>query len=459
MAGKRKVVYVCSECGFDSPKWQGKCPACGSWNTMTEETVVPVKQDSFASRTFPHTASQPIAISQVESGLEQRLSTRLSELDRVLGGGLVEGSLVLVSGEPGIGKSTLLLQACASLCGHGPVLYVTGEESLSQIKMRAKRLHISHERLYVFAETELDSIWSAIEKISPSVVIIDSIQTIYNPQTAATPGSVSQVRECTLSLMQYAKTHAVSIILVGHVNKDGGIAGPKVLEHMVDAVLNFEGDRHSSYRLLRAIKNRFGSTNEVGIFEMHETGLSVVPNPSAAMLSGRPENASGSCVTAVLEGTRPLLAEVQGLVTKSAYGSARRTSAGIDYNRAMLLLAILEKRAGFMLSSYDAYINVVGGLSLDEPAADLAVVIAIASSYLEKPVPQNVAVFGEVGLSGEIRSVSGASQRIAELARLGFQKCILPKACMNDLSSTGAIQCIGAATIQEALKAAFESFS
>ena len=455
MAGRKKVVYVCSECGFDTPKWQGKCPNCGSWNTMVEETISDVKTNSFAAKTAHRPMSEPIAISAVTTEHEARISTGISELNRVLGGGMVKGSLMLVSGEPGIGKSTLLLQACSGLCQAGSVLYVTGEESLSQIKMRAQRLSINDERLFIFAETELDRIWNAVDKTSPGVVIIDSIQTMFDPQIASTPGSITQVRECTMALMQYAKTHGVSIILVGHVNKDGGIAGPKVLEHMVDTVLNFEGDRHAAYRMLRAAKNRFGSTNEIGIFEMHEKGLAVVPNPSAAMLSGRPEGANGSCVTAVLEGTRPLLAEIQGLVTKSAYGSARRTSAGIDYNRAMLLLAILEKRGGFMLSSYDAYINVVGGLSLDEPAVDLAVVMAIASSYLEKPLLDNLAVFGEVGLSGEIRSVSGAAQRVAELSRLGFEKCILPRACLDQISVRG-IECVGVSSIQDALHAGFK---
>ena len=455
MAGKRKVVYVCSDCGFDTPKWQGKCPNCGSWNTMVEETVSDVKPNSFAARAVRRPAAEPVAISSVTTERESRTSTGLSELDRVLGGGMVKGSLVLVSGEPGIGKSTLLLQACGSLCEAGPVLYVTGEESLSQIKMRAQRLAIDSSRLFVLAETELDSIWSAVEKVSPGVVIVDSIQTMFNPQVASTPGSVAQVRECTMALMQYAKAHGVSMILVGHVNKDGGIAGPKVLEHMVDTVLNFEGDRHAAYRMLRAAKNRFGSTNEIGIFEMCEKGLAVVPNPSAAMLSGRPDGASGSCVAAVLEGTRPLLAEIQGLVTKSAYGSSRRTSAGIDYNRAMLLLAILEKRGGFMLSAYDAYINVVGGLSLDEPAVDLAVIMAIASSYLEKPLLDNLAVFGEVGLSGEIRSVSGAVQRVSELARLGFEKCIIPRSCAEQITVKG-MECIGVSSIQEALHAGFK---
>ena len=455
MAGKKKVVYVCSDCGFDTPKWQGKCPNCGSWNTMQEQVVSDVKTTGFTGQILPKTQSRATPITQIRTETEARTLTGISELDRVLGGGMVKGSLVLVSGEPGIGKSTLLLQSCHALCASGDVLYVTGEESLSQIKLRAKRLNIHDDRLFILAETNLDSIWSVLQEVSPSVIIIDSIQTMFNPQIPSTPGSVSQVRDCTMALMQYAKGHGVSIILVGHVNKDGGIAGPKVLEHMVDTVLNFEGDRHASYRLLRAVKNRFGSTNEVGIFEMGEKGLVVVPNPSAAMLSGRPEGASGSCVTAVLEGTRPLLAEIQGLVTKSAYGAARRTAAGIDYNRAVLLLAILEKRGGFMLSSYDTYINVVGGLNIDEPAVDLAVVMAVASSYLEKPILDNLAVFGEVGLSGEIRAVSGAAQRISELSRLGFQRCIVPRACLDGIGEKD-MEIIGVSSIQEALHAGFK---
>lgn len=453
---KKKTVFLCTECGFDAPKWSGKCPQCGQWNTMVEETVVSAPEGSFGARAV--SAGQggvPTPLDDIRADEGERTQTGIAELDRVLGGGMVQGSLVLVSGEPGIGKSTLLLQASDKLCRSGTVLYVTGEESLSQIKLRAARLGIGGRALLICAETELTSVLSTAERLLPSVIVIDSIQTMYDAQVSSVPGSVSQVRECTMRLMQFAKMRGVSVILVGHVNKDGAIAGPKVLEHMVDTVLTFEGEQHATYRMLRATKNRFGSTNEMGLFEMTGEGLVDVPNPSAALLSGRPEGASGSCVVAVLEGTRPILAEVQGLVTKSAYGASRRTSAGIDYNRAVLLLAILEKRAGLMLGAYDTYINVVGGLLLDEPAADLAVAMAVASSYLEKPIAGDVAVFGEIGLSGELRSVAGAAQRISELRRLGFGKCILPKACMAGLKGTAGIELLPVSDVREAIRMGF----
>ncbi len=452
---KTKSVFVCSECGFDTPKWQGKCPSCGQWNTMAEMTI---SKSSLSSTDAlrPLAEAMPKPISKIGEQEEGRISTEISELDRVLGGGMVKGSLVLVSGEPGIGKSTLLLQTCKGLSKSGNVLYVTGEESLSQIKLRSNRLNVNEENIYIYAETQLDRVLNAAQQINPTVMIIDSVQTIFQPELTSTPGSVTQVRDCTMRLMSYGKNNNISIVLVGHVNKDGGIAGPKVLEHMVDAVLNFEGDRHVSYRMLRAVKNRFGSTNEIGMFEMGNEGLSQVLNPSAALLSGRPEGASGSCVVATLEGTRPVLAEIQGLVTKSAYGSSRRTSAGIDYNRAVLLLAILEKRGGFMLSAYDAYINVVGGLNLDEPAVDLAAILAIGSSYLERSIAPDLAVFGEVGLSGEIRGVTGATQRLAELKRIGFSKCILPKTNAAELKDIKGIELIPVSNISEALKKCFD---
>ena len=453
---KTKTAYVCTECGYDSPKWYGKCPSCGSWNTMAEEVVREEKHGKQLNILTPGGGNRPVRLREIAGTEEARFSTGIGELDRVLGGGMVKGSLVLVSGAPGIGKSTLLLQACKSLCEKDCVLYVTGEESLSQIKMRADRLGIDGDNLLICAETQIDQILLSAMQMKPSVMIVDSIQTMLNTELQSAPGSITQVRECTMQLLQFAKANTVSVILVGHVNKDGGIAGPKVLEHMVDAVLNFEGDRHASYRLLRATKNRFGSTNEIGMFEMTHLGLEEVQNPSAALLSGRPENAYGSCVVATLEGTRPILAEIQGLVTKSAYGSARRTAAGIDYNRAVLLLAILEKRAGMLLGSYDAYINVVGGMDLDEPAVDLAVLLAIASTYLERSIPQDLAAFGEVGLSGEVRAVTGAAQRIAELKRLGFRTCILPEDNLTGLRQVDGIRLIPVKDVQSAIRQCFE---
>ena len=453
---KTKTAYVCTECGYDSPKWYGKCPSCGSWNTMAEELIREEKQGKQLNILTPGGGNRPVRLREIAGTEDARFSTGIGELDRVLGGGMVKGSLVLVSGAPGIGKSTLLLQACKSLCESSCVLYVTGEESLSQIKMRADRLGIDGDNLLICAETQIDQILLSAMQMKPAVMIVDSIQTMLNTELQSAPGSITQVRECTMQLLQFAKTNTVSVILVGHVNKDGGIAGPKVLEHMVDAVLNFEGDRHASYRLLRATKNRFGSTNEIGMFEMTHLGLDEVQNPSAALLSGRPENAHGSCVVATLEGTRPILAEIQGLVTKSAYGSARRTAAGIDYNRAVLLLAILEKRAGMLLGAYDTYINVVGGMDLDEPAVDLAVLLAIASSYLERSIPQDLAAFGEVGLSGEVRAVTGAAQRIAELKRLGFRICILPEDNMTGLRQIDGIRLIPVKDVQSAIRQCFE---
>lgn len=455
MSTKRKTAFVCTECGYDSPKWFGKCPSCGQWNTMQEITLSGGNGSAgaiAAERLNPE--SVPVSISEIDDGQQDiRFSTGIGELDRVLGGGMVKGSLSLVSGEPGIGKSTLLLQAGQYLAQQNKVLYVTGEESAAQIKLRADRLSVASAQLLIYAETRLDQIFAAAERCQPQVMIVDSIQTMFSADAQSTPGSVTQIRECTMRLMQYAKSHGVSVVLVGHVNKDGAIAGPKILEHMVDAVLSFEGERHLSYRMLRAVKNRYGSTNEIGMFEMTDRGLEEVPNPSAALLAGRPADASGSCVVAALEGTRPLLTEVQGLVTKSAYGAARRTAAGIDYSRAVLLMAILEKRAGFLLGSYDAYVNVVGGMDLDEPAVDLAVVLAIASSYLERPIPLQLAAFGEVGLAGEVRAVSGAEQRIAELERLGFDSCVLPADCVGKMSGHTAMKLLPVRNVREAIHA------
>lgn len=447
---------MCSECGYDSPKWVGRCPSCGAWNTMVEEVVAPQSKKAGTFELNGSYASKPVRLSDIRQDREERITTGSGELDRVLGGGIVKGSLVLISGEPGIGKSTLLLQTCQNLCKERSVLYVTGEESLTQIKMRADRLSVDRSSLYILPETNMDSIMAQIENTHPDFVFVDSIQTMYSEDIGSVPGSVGQVRECTVRLMQFAKNSGVPVVLVGHINKDGNIAGPKILEHMVDTVLTFEGERHNSYRMLRASKNRFGSTNEIGVFEMTGDGLIDIPNPSAALLSGRPEDACGSCVVATIEGSRPLLSEIQGLVTKSAYGSARRTSAGIDYNRTVLLLAILEKRAGLMLGAFDAYVNVVGGLALDEPAVDIGVMLAIVSSYLDRPVRHDLAVFGEVGLSGELRAVSGASQRINELSRLGFKYCILPSSCMEGLKNTGDITLYPVSNIKEAIHICFD---
>lgn len=421
---KVKSVFFCTECGNETPKWMGRCPGCGAFNTMQEhiEKLTPV------SKTVTYTADRkPVPISQVGTDAEIRFHTGMGELDRVLGGGAVEGSLVLVGGAPGIGKSTLLLQICKELCKQRSVLYISGEESEKQLKMRAQRLGVLPEKLLVLSETRLSSILETVNVCKPHVLIVDSIQTLYNDDSESTPGSVSQVKDCTMALMQISKQQGVTVFVVGHINKDGNIAGPKVLEHMVDCVLYFEGDPNSSYRLLRAAKNRFGSTNEIGVFEMAESGLVEVPNPSQMLLEGRPEGANGTCVACVMEGTRPILAEVQALVTKTSFNVPRRTSDGFDFNRAALLLAVAEKRGNLKLSLFDAYINVIGGLRLDEPGADLPVVLAIASSYRDTPIPNDLVAIGEVGLTGEIRSVSHMNQRLAEVARLGFKKCIIPK--------------------------------
>lgn len=450
---KKKTAYVCSECGYETVKWLGKCPACGQWGTLEEITIREEKQPLAPLQ--PKSAVRPVPVSQIDLNSDKRVSTGIGELDRVLGGGLVVGSLALVAGEPGIGKSTLLLQACKNLAQSQTVLYVTGEESLAQIKMRASRIGADSPNLLVLPETDLGNIFTAAENLSPQTLVIDSIQTIYSDTSQSMPGSVSQVRESTLRLMQYAKQREVSTFLVGHVNKDGGIAGPKVLEHMVDTVLYFEGEKYAAYRMLRAAKNRFGSTNEIGMFEMDQTGLRQVENPSAALIAGRPQHTAGSCIVCTLEGARPLLAEVQALVAKTAYGAARRMTAGIDYNRSVLMLAILEKRAGLILSNYDSYINVVGGLRIDEPAADLAAAVAVASSYLEQPVHSQTALFGEIGLSGEVRSVSGAQQRLREIHRLGFRRCILPAAGSRDLQAPPDMELLPVQDVRQAMKAAF----
>ena len=450
---KTKTVYFCTQCGNDTPKWQGKCPSCGAWNTLQEHIERPVAPGVVRSAaTGSSRQAKPIA--EVDSGDEIRFSTGMGELDRVLGGGAVEGSLVLVGGAPGIGKSTLLLQICNALCTQRKVLYISGEESERQLKLRAQRLGVSPENLYILAENRLGDVLATAEEIRPDVLIVDSIQTMYHDENESSPGSVSQVKDCTMSLMQFSKTDGITVFVVGHINKDGNIAGPKVLEHMVDCVLYFEGDPNTSYRLLRAAKNRFGSTNEIGVFEMLDSGLREVPNPSQMLLEGRPEGASGTCVACVMEGTRPILAEVQALVTQTSFNVPRRTSDGFDFNRAALLLAVTEKRAGMKLSMFDAYINVIGGLRLDEPGADLPVVLAVASSYRDTVIQPDLAAIGEVGLTGEIRSVSHMSQRLQEVARLGFKKVIIPKYGSEKLEIPKELEVYRVRNLREAIEVA-----
>ena len=427
MAGsKLKSLYVCSECGYESAKWYGKCPSCGDWNTLNEEIrdTVSVKTSVIAERRKP--SSLPVQISKITTEDEQRYYTGLKELDRVLGGGIVKGSLILLGGDPGIGKSTILLQICSHLGKILRILYISGEESKRQIKLRAERLGVNSDNLYIMTETDISVIADQIQSESPDLVMIDSIQTMNYRELSSSPGSVTQVRECTNILMRTSKALDIPCIVVGHVNKDGAIAGPKVLEHIVDAVLYFEGDRQMSYRILRAVKNRYGSTNEIGVFQMNDDGLSEVENPSLMLLSGRPKNVSGTCVACTMEGSRPILAEIQGLVTNSGYGNPRRMATGFDYNRMSMLLAVLEKRCGYFFSSLDAYVNVIGGLRLDEPATDLALALALVSSLKDIVVAEDLLAFGEVGLTGEIRSVNHASQRVTEAARLGFKRCIIP---------------------------------
>ena len=448
---KAKTIFYCTNCGNESPKWQGRCPACGSWNTLEEHIEKPaapgrVKSGSVGS------SRQAQKLCDLSSTDENRFSTGMGELDRVLGGGAVAGSLVLVGGAPGIGKSTLLLQICNSLCAGRSVLYVSGEESERQIKMRATRLCVAPESLFVLSETRLSDIMEAIEQIKPDILIVDSIQTLYNENNESSPGSVSQVKDCTMTMMQLSKAEGITVFVVGHINKDGNIAGPKVLEHMVDCVLYFEGDPNSSYRLLRAAKNRFGSTNEIGVFEMLDYGLVEVPNPSQMLLAGRPEGAPGTCVACVMEGTRPVLAEVQALVAKTNFNVPRRTADGFDFNRAALLLAVAEKRGGMKLNAFDAYINVIGGLNLEEPGADLPVILAVASSYRDTPIDDDVVAIGEVGLTGEIRNVSHLNQRLQEVSRLGFKKCLIPKGSADKLEVPDGLTVYRVRNIREAIE-------
>ena len=447
---KAKTVYYCTECGNETPKWQGRCAACGAWNTLVEHIEKPAA--SGRAKSAPVGASRvPQKLSEIQSDNEIRFSTGMGELDRVLGGGAVAGSLVLVGGAPGIGKSTLLLQICNRLCSDRKVLYVSGEESERQLKMRAQRIGTQPDDLYILSETRLSDIMEAIDTLQPDILIVDSVQTMYRDENESAPGSVSQVKDCTMALMQLSKSEGITVFVVGHINKDGAIAGPKVLEHMVDCVLYFEGDPASSYRLLRAAKNRFGSTNEIGVFEMANTGLAEVPNPSQMLLEGRPEGASGTCVACVMEGTRPVLAEVQALVSKTSFNVPRRTADGFDFNRAALLLAVAEKRCGMKLSAFDAYINVIGGLQLDEPGADLPVVLAIASSYRDAVIPSDIVAIGEVGLTGEIRSVSNMNQRLGEVSRLGFKTCIIPRNGSEKLDIPEGLTVYRIRNLQEAI--------
>lgn len=450
MAKAKATAFFCKECGYESVKWMGQCPGCREWNTFVEEPRPAKSAARHSGGTAPRT--KPVLLSEVSIEEQDRISTGYRELDQVLGSGIVAGSLVLVGGDPGIGKSTLLLQVCRNLAKSGhKVLYISGEESLKQIKLRAGRIGTVTGDLKFLCETSLDHIEDVIRTEKPEIVIIDSIQTMYREDVSSAPGSVSQVRESTNVLMQIAKGMGIAVFIVGHVTKEGVVAGPRVLEHMVDTVLYFEGERNASYRILRGVKNRFGSTNEIGVFEMQEKGLVEVDNPSEYMLNGRPENASGSVVACSLEGTRPILLEVQALVTQTNFGMPRRTTAGTDYNRVNLLMAVLENRCHYEMSRFDAYINIAGGIRMSEPALDLAIVLALISSYKNRPVNPKMIIFGEVGLSGEVRAVSMAEQRVNEAIKLGFEACILPQVCLEKIKRKGKITLYGASTVREAI--------
>ena len=450
---KNASVFFCQECGYESAKWLGQCPACHEWNTFAEEPKVNTSRGKMASSGRRSEAKEPVSLKHIDSDSQDRISTGMAELDQVLGGGIVPGSLVLVGGDPGIGKSTLLLQVCRNLADRlEQVLYISGEESLQQIKLRAVRIGEFSDSLKLLCETNLSDIEAVVLKNRPQVVIIDSIQTMFQEEISSAPGSVSQVREATGVLMRLAKEQNIAIFIVGHVTKEGTVAGPRVLEHMVDTVLYFEGDRHASYRILRGVKNRFGSTNEIGVFEMTDIGLREVANPSEYMLSGKPEGASGSVVVCMMEGTRPMLLEVQALVCRTNFGLPRRTAAGMDYNRLNLLMAVLEKRLNLPLSSYDAYVNIAGGVRLSEPALDLGLVLAIISSYRDVPIPDKTLVFGEVGLSGEVRAVGMSQQRVQEAKRLGFDRIILPKSSLSQLKSITGIRLEGVSTVRDAME-------
>jgi len=447
MAAKSKTIYACNECGAESTKWYGRCPSCGAWNSMEEQIQ---SQAATASVSVKGATVQPIG--SIAPNTKQRYHTGLKELDRVLGGGIVRGGLMLIGGDPGIGKSTLLLQICEYLGSTLKILYVSGEESEGQLKLRADRLGVSSDNLFVLCESNMDIVLATMQAEKPDLVIVDSIQTMHLDEVASASGSVTQVRECTASIMRVAKRMDVPVFVVGHVNKDGAIAGPKVMEHIVDCVLYFEGDRHSSYRLLRCVKNRYGSTNEIGVFEMADKGLVEVENPSLMLLSGRPLNVSGSCVACTIEGTRPMLAEVQGLVSPTGFGNPRRMATGFDYNRLSLILAVLEKRAGYFFSNLDTYVNVVGGLYLDEPAVDLSVALALISGLKDAVISSDTIAFGEIGLTGEIRAVSNADLRVSEAARMGFKKVIIPHHNLTSVTKRNDIKVVGVRTVREAFE-------
>lgn len=447
---KSKTVFLCKQCGNETPRWQGQCPACGAWNTIVEfEDKKPALSRAASAASA---RSAPRRLSEITGEQEIRFSTGMQELDRVLGGGGVRGSLVLVGGAPGIGKSTLLLQICAYLGRSLKILYVSGEESERQIKLRADRLQVATEQLFLLSETDLTQIMDAVDAVQPDILIVDSIQTLYTPENPSAPGSITQVKACTMLLMQLAKSTGLTVFVVGHVNKEGAIAGPKVLEHMVDCELFFEGEHSNSYRILRAAKNRFGSTNEIGVFEMHSRGLVEVPNPSQMLLAGRPLHAPGTCVACVMEGTRPVLAEIQALVARTSFNVPRRTADGFDFTRANLLLAVLEKRGGVNIGMSDAYVNVIGGLQIDEPAADLALVLAAASSHRDKPIDPSTAAIGEVGLTGEIRSVTGLQQRLTEASRTGFKTCMIPRQGTQGIEAPEGMELLRVRNIREAIE-------
>ena len=453
---KAKTLFYCTECGNETPKWSGQCPACRAWNTLVERPAEPKKRSAAAASVagggLRGTGNRPRPMREVETTHELRFETGMNELDRVLGGGIVAGSLVLVGGDPGIGKSTLLLQMCRLLSEkEKKVLYISGEESLQQIKMRAQRIGNFSDSLQLLCETNLGDIEEAIAREKPEIVIIDSIQTMYQEEVSAAPGSVSQVRESTGVFLKLAKGYGISIFIVGHVTKEGTVAGPRVLEHMVDTVLYFEGDRHASYRILRGVKNRFGSTNEIGVFEMRQEGLCEVKNPSEFMLNGKPEGASGSVVSCSLEGTRPILVEIQALVCQSNFGFPRRQAAGTDFNRVNLLMAVLEKRLGLQVSGCDAYVNIAGGMKIQEPAIDLGIVMAVISSFRNRPIEETMIAFGEVGLSGEVRAVSQAAIRVSEAKKLGFKTCVLPKVCLDKLPKIEGIRLIGVQSVKDVM--------